>query len=196
MWSWISQWTCVLCRKNPSYLENSFICFSCSPVVRQASVASVYNLALMLLKNFAKITTSVSFFFHLFFFCSCVFIMCRLHTAQYRQQTPSINLIWVTVIVENSVQLTEDFRDFIGDGDANKTRVLVLFKQPAFFELCFSDIIMSKLTWVSSWENLTARVGNAGAKNDGRKSDFSLFLARQNFLRTRPSKPAGRLVMQ
>ena len=61
--------------------------------------------------------------------------MCRLHTAQYRQQTPSINLIWVTVIVENSVQLTEDFRDFIGDGDASKTRVLVLFKQLTFFLL-------------------------------------------------------------
>ena len=41
--------------------------------------------------------------------------------------------MWVTVIVENSVQLTEDFRDFIGDGDANKTRVLVLFKQLTFF---------------------------------------------------------------
>lgn len=48
---------------NPSYLENSFICFACSPVVRQASVASVYNLALMLLKHSAKITTSVSFCF-------------------------------------------------------------------------------------------------------------------------------------
>ena len=119
--------------ENPSYLENSFICFACSPVVRQASVASVYNLALMLLKNSAKITTSVSFCFYLFLFCSCVFIMCRLHTAQYWQQTPSINLIWVTVIVANSVQLTGDFRDFICDEDANKTRVLVLFKQLTFF---------------------------------------------------------------
>ena len=61
--------------------------------------------------------------------------MCRLHTAQYWQQTPSINLIWVTVIVANSVQVTGDFRDFICDGDASKTRVLVLFKQLTFFLL-------------------------------------------------------------
>ena len=46
---------------------------------------------------------------------------------------------------------------------------------------------------MSLWKTLSA---NAGAKNDARKSDFSLFLARQNFLRTRPSKPARRLVMQ
>ena len=59
--------------------------------------------------------------------------MCRLHAAQYWQQTPSINLIWVTVIVANSEQLTGDFRDFICDGDTNKTRVLVLFKQLTFF---------------------------------------------------------------
>ena len=196
MWPWISQWTWILCRKNPSYHENSFICFACSPVVRQASVASVYNLALMLLKNSAKITTSVSFCFICFFFYNCAFIMCRLHTAQYWQQPPSINLIWVTVIVANSIQLTGDFRDFICAGDANKTRVLVLFKQPSFFELCFSDIIMSRLIWVSSWEILSARVGSAGAKNDMRKSDFSLFLARQNFLRTRSSEPVRRLVMQ
>ena len=78
--------------------------------------------------------------------------MYRLHTAQYLQQTPSINLIWVKVIVANSVQLTGNFRDFICAGDANKTEVLVLFKQPAYFELCFSDIIMSQLTCVSSWE--------------------------------------------
>ena len=46
---------------------------------------------------------------------------------------------------------------------------------------------------MSSWKTLSAR---AGAKNGGKKSDFSLFLARQNFLRTRSSEPARRLVMQ
>ena len=48
---------------------------------------------------------------------------------------------------------------------------------------------------MSLWETLSAR-SNAGAKNDARKSDFSLFLVRQNFLRTRYSEPARRLVMQ
>ena len=106
--------------ENPSYLENSFICFACSPVVRQASVASVYNLALMLLKNSAKITTSVSFCFYLFLFCSCVFIMCRLHTAQYWQQAPSTNLIWVKVIVIKFSTAYGVFRDLFCDGDANE----------------------------------------------------------------------------
>ena len=48
---------------------------------------------------------------------------------------------------------------------------------------------------MSSWKTLSAR-SNAGAKNDARESDFSLFLVRQNFLRTRSGEPAGRLVMQ
>ena len=147
-------------------------------------------------EEFCKNNNLGEFLFYLFLFCSCVFIMRRLHTAQYWQQTPSINLIWVTVIVAISVQLTRDFRDFICDGNPNKMRVLVLFKQPAFFELCFSDIIMNRLTCVSSWKILSARAGNAGEKNDARKSDFSLFLQRQKFPRTRSSEPACRLVMQ
>lgn len=159
-------------------------------------MALVYNLALMLLKNSAKITTSVSFCF-ICSFSVVVFLLC----ARYIQRSigkkkSSINLIWVTVIVANSVQLTGDFRDFICDENANKMRVLVLFKQPAFFELCFSDIIMNRLTCVSSWKILSARAGNAGEKNDARKSYFSLFLPRQKFPRTRSSEPACRLVMQ
>lgn len=49
---------------------------------------------------------------------------------------------------------------------------------------------------MSAWKTLSARASNAGAKNGGKKSDFSLFLARQNFLRTRSSEPARRLVIQ
>ena len=49
---------------------------------------------------------------------------------------------------------------------------------------------------MSSWKTLSARASNAGAKNGGKKSDFSLFLAREHFLRTRSSEPARRLVMQ
>ena len=49
---------------------------------------------------------------------------------------------------------------------------------------------------MSSWKTLSARASNAGAKNGEKKSDFSLFLARQNFLRTRSSELARRLVMQ
>ena len=124
-----------------------------------------------------------------------MFLSCASYIGYYYywQQTRSINLIWVTVIVANSVQLTGNFRDFICAGDANKTEVLVLFKLPAFFELCFSDIIMSQLTFVSSWEILSARVGNAGAKNDGRKSELFTFPRASKFLRTRSS---DRLVMQ
>ena len=35
---------------------------------------------------------------------------------------------------------------------------------------------------MSSWKTLSARASNADAKNGGKKSDFLLFLARQNFL--------------
>ena len=120
MWPWISQWTCVLCRGNPRYLENSFISFACSPVVRQASVASVYNLALMLLKNSAKITTSVSFCF-ICSFSVVVFLSC----AGYIQRSIGnkrlrLILFGSRLSLSNSVQLTGDFRDLFCDGDANE----------------------------------------------------------------------------
>ena len=106
--------------ENPSYLENSFICFACSPDVRQASVASVYNLALMLLKNSAKITTSVSFYFICSFsvvvFLSCAgYIQRSIGNKRLRQI-----LFGSRLSLSNSVQLTGDFRDLFCDGDANE----------------------------------------------------------------------------
>ena len=106
--------------ENPSYLENSFICFACSLVVRQASVASVYNLALMLLKNSAKITTSVSFCFICSFsvvvFLSCAgYIQRSIGNKRLRQI-----LFGSRLSLSNSVQLTGDFRDLFCDGDANE----------------------------------------------------------------------------
>ena len=64
------------------------------------------------------------------------------------------------------------------------------------FETSFFLFVFMRLTCVSAWKTLSARASNAGAKNGGKKSDFSLFLARQNFLRTRSSEPARRLVIQ